>query len=82
MSDGPGIMHSLATWLHWSPPSDAQTNASVHTVQGLQKLTAAMEEYPHLRIEAEKLAKSGMKDPWQILGHFKLANRQFRFRRR
>jgi hypothetical protein len=43
-SDGPPMMSSLATWLHHNESSNAQTNASVHGVQGTQKLTAILKD--------------------------------------
>jgi hypothetical protein len=52
---------------------------AAYQLHGTQKLKAMLNEYPHLRA-VEKLFRTGMTDPWDVLRHFRLARRQFAFR--
>jgi hypothetical protein len=48
-SDGPGDTQGVANWLHWNPPSHAQTRASETWVVGEQKLKALHHKHPSAR---------------------------------
>lgn len=78
--NGAGNTHNLATWISYKQISGKQTDCDAYLLHGRQKLEKAMDANPHLRVEAAKLVKCGLRNPWDILWRLGLANRQFTFK--
>lgn len=66
---------NISRWDFWQDVTAAETDSSAKLQVGEERLRIAMENNPHLRKAAEKLVvHKGVRDPFQILHHFRLRN--------